>query len=179
MEVLAVLVEQRGQLVSREHIVERIWGKGAFLDTDNSINGAIRKVRQVLKDDPEQPRFIQTVTGRGYRFIAPVTDPDVQRSLAAPKPLPPLPEASTDKPKPWHWPIRLGISIVLIAALGSYFQWSGSRVRPSARSGRLMLAVLPFENLTGDAAQDYFSDVMTEEMITQLGGLDPARLGVI
>ncbi len=63
MEILAVLVEQRGQLVSREHIVERIWGKDVFLDTDNSINGAIRKVRQALRDNPEEPRFIQTVTG--------------------------------------------------------------------------------------------------------------------
>jgi len=75
MEILAVLVEQRGQLVSREHIVERIWGKDVFLDTDNSINGAIRKVRQALRDNPEEPRFIQTVTGRGYRFIAPISDP--------------------------------------------------------------------------------------------------------
>jgi len=74
MEVLLCLVQQRGELVTREQIVEKIWGKDVFLDTDNSINGAIRKVRQVLKDDPEQPRFIQTITGKGYRFIAPVVD---------------------------------------------------------------------------------------------------------
>jgi DNA-binding winged helix-turn-helix (wHTH) protein len=74
MELLLLLVEQKGQLVSREQIVERIWGKAVFLDTDNSINGAIRKIRQVLKDDPEQPRFLQTITGRGYRFIAPVVE---------------------------------------------------------------------------------------------------------
>src|SRR5580700_11297038 len=74
LEVLLLLVERRGQLVNREQIVERVWGKGVFLDTDNSINGAIRKIRQVLKDDPEQPRFVQTVTGRGYRFIAPVLE---------------------------------------------------------------------------------------------------------
>src|SRR5262245_51488862 len=74
MELLLLLVEQRGQLVTREQIVERIWGKDVFLDADTSINSAIRKIRQVLKDDPEQPRFIQTVTGRGYRFIAPVAD---------------------------------------------------------------------------------------------------------
>jgi DNA-binding winged helix-turn-helix (wHTH) protein len=69
MEILLFLM-QRGQLVSREQIVDRIWGKGVFLDTDNSINSAIRKIRQVLRDGPEQPRFIQTITGRGYRFIA-------------------------------------------------------------------------------------------------------------
>ena len=69
MEVLFLLVERRGQLVTREEIIEKLWGKDVFLDTDNAINTAIRKIRQVLKDDPEQPRFIQTVTGRGYRFI--------------------------------------------------------------------------------------------------------------
>jgi serine/threonine protein kinase/tetratricopeptide (TPR) repeat protein len=86
MELLLLLVEQRGQLVSREQIVERIWGKDVFLDTDNSINAAIRKIRQVLKDDPEQPRFVQTLTGRGYRFIAPVDDvgPSAVPSAEAP-----------------------------------------------------------------------------------------------
>src|SRR5947199_6033369 len=68
--ILALLIEQGGDLVSRQQIVERVWGKGVFLDTDNSINGAIRKIRQALDDDPENPRFIQTITGRGYRFIA-------------------------------------------------------------------------------------------------------------
>jgi eukaryotic-like serine/threonine-protein kinase len=75
MEILLFLVEQRGQLVSREKIVERVWGKEVFLDTDNSINGAIRKIRQVLNDDPEAPRFIQTVTGKGYRFVASIAAP--------------------------------------------------------------------------------------------------------
>ncbi len=69
-----LLVERRGELVTREQIVERIWGKGVFLDTDNSINGAISKIRQVLRDSAEQPRFVQTVTGQGYRFIAPATE---------------------------------------------------------------------------------------------------------
>jgi DNA-binding winged helix-turn-helix (wHTH) protein len=68
------LVEKRGQLVTRDQIIERIWGKDVFLDTDNSINAAIRKIRQVLKDNPEQPRFVQTITGRGYRFIAPAVE---------------------------------------------------------------------------------------------------------
>src|ERR1700683_1705404 len=72
LEVLSLLLAHRGEIVSRDEIVDRVWGKDVFLDTDNSIRGAIRKIRQVLKDDPEAPSFIQTVTGRGYRFIAPV-----------------------------------------------------------------------------------------------------------
>ncbi len=75
MDVLIFLIERRGQLVTREQIAEHIWGKDTHLDTDNSINAAIRKIRQVLNDEPEAPRFIQTVTGRGYRFLAPVTEP--------------------------------------------------------------------------------------------------------
>ncbi len=73
MEILSLLIDRKGQLVARDEIIEKIWGKDVFLDTDNSINSAIRKIRQVLKDDPENPLFIQTVTGKGYRFIATVT----------------------------------------------------------------------------------------------------------
>ena len=60
MELLLLLLERRGQLVTREQIVDRIWGKDVFVDTDNSINAAVRKIRQVLQDDPEQPRYVQT-----------------------------------------------------------------------------------------------------------------------
>ena len=86
LEILILLLERRGEIVSRDEIVARIWGNDVFLDTDNSIRGAIRKVRQVLKDDPETPRFIQTVTGRGYRFIAPVVLSEEGHSVDAPKP---------------------------------------------------------------------------------------------
>ena len=72
MEVLLLLVERRNEVVSRKAIVARVWGEDAFLDTDNSINSAIRKIRHVLRDNSEQPRYIQTVTGQGYRFIAPI-----------------------------------------------------------------------------------------------------------
>src|SRR5215471_8099094 len=76
LELLFLLVEHNGEIVSREQIVSRIWGQGVFLDTDNSIRGAVRKLRQVLKDDADMPRFIQTVTGQGYRFIAPIVGPE-------------------------------------------------------------------------------------------------------
>ena len=74
MELLLLLVERHGELVTRGEIVERIWGNDVFLDTDNSINAAIRKLRQVLDDDSEQPRFVHTVTGKGYRFVASVKE---------------------------------------------------------------------------------------------------------
>jgi len=73
MELLTLLADSNGRLVSRDEIVEKIWGKDVFVDTEHGINTAIRKIRQVLGDDPEEPRFVQTVTGKGYRFIAPAT----------------------------------------------------------------------------------------------------------
>src|SRR6516225_4292624 len=84
LEILFLLVERPGEIVTREEIVARVWGNDVFLDTDNSIRGAIRKIRQVLRDDPETPRFIQTVTGRGYRFIAPVISSEEGHSSGAP-----------------------------------------------------------------------------------------------
>ncbi|HWX56365.1 MAG TPA: winged helix-turn-helix domain-containing protein [Verrucomicrobiae bacterium] len=181
-EMLRLLIEQKEQLVSRDQIIERIWGKDVFLDTDNSINAAIRKIRQVLKDDPAKPRFVQTITGRGYRFIAQVVDvkvPSVKDDIPQPAV---AGEDFSDSRLSWlwlrRWPVLLGISIVLLP-LSAYFQWPGFRPRYQPSSARLMLAVLPFANLTGDAGQDYFSDGLTEEMIAQLGHLDSAHLGVI
>src|SRR5262249_9198218 len=85
IEALAVLIEHHGELVTRDQLVEKIWGKDVFLDADNSLNIAIRKLRLALNDDPELPRFIQTVTGQGYRFIAPVDDSNVSEKSAAPR----------------------------------------------------------------------------------------------
>src|SRR6516225_2282221 len=105
MEVLFLLVERRGQLVTREQIIEKLWGKDAFLDTDNAINTAIRKIRQALKDDPEEPRFVHTVTGRGYRFIAQVAEvglPKVVEATAVQQRSVPSDETLTVVPKRWR-----------------------------------------------------------------------------
>ena len=83
MDLLVLLVERRGQLVTRDQIIERIWGKDVFLDTENGINAAIRKIRQVLKDDAERPRFVATITGKGYRFVARVEEHNPARERPA------------------------------------------------------------------------------------------------
>ena len=75
LELLLLLADRAGDIVTREEIAERLWGKGVQLDTENAINTAIRKIRLALGDDPAQPRFVQTVTGKGYRFIARIADP--------------------------------------------------------------------------------------------------------
>jgi TolB-like protein len=134
MDLLCLLAANAGQLVSRDLIIEKLWGKEVFLDTSNSINTAIRKIRQTLRDDPQNPRFVQTVPGKGYRFVAAVTGGGV----------------------------------------------TGEGMKPSNDAARpAMLAVLPFENLSNDVEQEYFSDGLTEETIAHLGQLDPQSMGVI
>ena len=188
MEVLEFLVQQRGVVVTREQLVDRIWGKDVYLDTDNSINGAIRKIRQVLKDDPQEPRFIQTISGKGYRFIAPVVAPfivpaggsDTESETVTEMPQPVVREGLATR---FSRRSVLGISILaailLIATWSACVRWFQPQARIPQPGGRAMLAVLPFENLTGDAGEDYFSDGMTDEMITQLGSSDPQHMGVI
>src|ERR1700733_7973959 len=75
LEVLFILADRRGQLVTREEILERVWGKGVFLDTDNAINTAVRKIRHALHDDADSPRFVATVSAKGYRFVAEIRAP--------------------------------------------------------------------------------------------------------
>src|SRR5580692_6683072 len=196
-EVLLLLIEKNGQIVTRDEMIQKIWGDGVFFDTDNSINVAIRKVRHALRDDPENPQFIQTVTGYGYRFIAtvPFESPDPIAAPAAPI----LPEpasnvteitglaeeedelsAETLPRRSLFWRVAglAALAGLMVAALAVYLQ---SHKTPTAAvpGGRSMLAVLPFDNFTGDAAQEYFSDGLTEEMISQLGNIDPSHIGVI
>jgi len=193
MELLLLLVESRGQLVTREQIIERIWGKDVFLDADTSINSAIRKIRQVLKDDPEQPKFIQTVTGRGYRFIGGVTDV-VPLSLAPPGQAPLGPnqglQAAGDLASPaetitqvrrlalrFHGrPARVAVAAVaLLLFLGAIGYWSSQRrslLRPQFKT----IAVLPLQNYSGDPQQEYFVDGMTDSVIADLGKIKDLRV---
>ncbi len=170
MEILLLLVERRGELVTRDDIAERVWGRDADVDLDNSINGAIRKIRQALRDDVERPQCLETVTGRGYRFIAPVRGAEPVSAESA------APGSPSSRRRSAAW-IAAGV-LVLAAVIAGVVLWGRA---PGARplDGRVMLAVLPFRNLTGDPQQEYFSDGFTEELIARLGTAEPGRLGVL
>ena len=157
MEVLFLLVERRGQLVTREEIIEKLWGKDVFLDTDNAINTAIRKIRQVLKDDPEQPRFVQTVTGRGYRFIAQVSEDGtpqiaeaktVEASPAQQKPFPNV-EAPNGIGKRWRV-IVPSIVAGLVLSVGGYIYLH----RPPKLTDKDTIVLADFANSTDDPVFD-------------------------
>lgn len=207
MELLLLLVSRHGELVSREEIVDKLWGREIFIDTNTAINVAIRKIRQVLGDNLESPRYILTVPAKGYRFIGEISSqslpsphgPDVQQPLvgenaiegmqaAAEAPSGPT-GSETAQAKPAHDSggqvsrsqfgsvtrlVGIAASVVLLAVVAAFV-----RSRYAATSGKLMFVVLPFENLTGDTSQEYIADGMTEEMITQMGVLDPGHIGVI
>jgi TolB-like protein/DNA-binding winged helix-turn-helix (wHTH) protein/Tfp pilus assembly protein PilF len=192
LDILFLLVERRGQLVTREDIIAKIWGKDVFLDTDSSINGAIRKIRQALKDDPENPVFVQTVTGKGYRFIAAVTvtEAPIQetggKKVESSNPVvPPVPTALPTRSErrfswtSWPWVVALATFVVVAVLAAVIYQLRRVSSRSAGPQGRVMLAVLPFANLSNDPEQEYFSDGLTEETITDLGELNPDRLGVI
>jgi DNA-binding winged helix-turn-helix (wHTH) protein/Flp pilus assembly protein TadD len=168
LEVLLFLVERRGQLVTREQIVERIWGKGVFLDTDNSINGAIRKIRQVLKDDPEQPRFVQTVTGRGYRFIAPVVE---QMPAASPSPAPLIEVPPPAARRTWNW-VVLGSTIVLLLLVLSAVLIQNHASPKLTEKDTIVLA--DFTNKTDDPVFDDALKQAVSVVLTQSPFLDVA-----
>jgi TolB-like protein/DNA-binding winged helix-turn-helix (wHTH) protein/Tfp pilus assembly protein PilF len=173
LQLLFLLAENRDRLVTREEILLAIWGKDVFVDADNSINTAVRKARQALKDDPENPRFLRTIPGKGYRFSALVTSSappppvaaDLQIGQASRKHLP-------------KWPVLAALVLVALITTGLIVR-SRLTKPPKAIPKKAMLVVLPFLNLSADQREDYFADGMTEEMITQLGSLDPQHLGVI
>jgi TolB-like protein/DNA-binding winged helix-turn-helix (wHTH) protein len=181
MELLILLATRDGNLVTRHEIIERLWGKDVFVDTEHGINTAIRKLRLVLRDDPEKPRFVQTVTGKGYRFVAekrngnrPVLElPKVE--VASPVHAPDL---SSFPSKKSQNALPVALACILMLGILAYLGWRV--LHPlGTPSEHIMLAVLPFQNLSGDPGQEYFSDGLTEEIITQLGSLSPERLGVI
>jgi TolB-like protein/DNA-binding winged helix-turn-helix (wHTH) protein len=199
MELLILLVTKDGRLVTRQEIIEHVWGKEIFVDTEHGINTAIGKIRNVLRDDPGQPRFIQTVSRKGYRFVAPINvipQEGGNGNQGATDLLPPnITQTQTDLLVPISLPqshhrvsgLLRKAALVLVGAIGVVAVLGGLNVRgvrqrlfahtphqggPQIRS----LAVLPIENLSGDLSQDFLADGVTEELITELGKSSALRV---
>jgi eukaryotic-like serine/threonine-protein kinase len=152
MEVLFLLVQRRGQLVTRGEIIEKLWGKNVFLDTDNAINTAIRKIRQVLKDDPEQPRFVQTVTGKGYRFIGRISEVGGLPALevrAAHEQSVPSAGATAGIERRWRVIVPAAVAVLLLS-VGGYLYFH----RAPKLTDKDTIVLADFTNTTGDSVFD-------------------------
>ena len=178
MDLLLLLVERRNNLVSRAEIVDRLWGKDVFIDVETGVHTAVRKIRQALRDSAEDPAFVETVPGRGYRFIAPVEvvgkSPEAERSPSQPLAVATAPQITTaSKVKVRRrWPLLVAVfGLVLLAGVAFWPQ-----LVPGASSPRLTLAVLPFENIGHDPEREYLADGLTEETSASLAHVDPAHL---
>lgn len=202
LRLLAALAEQHGQVVTREELKKRLWPEDTFVDFETGLNTAVSKVRDALSDNSEKPRYIETLPRRGYRFLIPVERVSTGNRAAAPPPISPAVSAksaiSTQAPTA-QLPASVGdraaaartfekvrfalegIALVMACIAIGLMLHSAVKERPAPApsTGRVMLVVLPFENLTGDAGQDYVSDGFTEEMIAQLGAMNHDQMGVI
>ncbi|MET0232286.1 MAG: winged helix-turn-helix domain-containing protein, partial [Rhodanobacteraceae bacterium] len=160
--VLAMLLQNPGALVTRETLRRELWPQ-AIVDFDHGVNKAISKIRDALGDSPENPRFVETIPGRGYRFLADVKP--IEAPAAAPEADAPV--AAPAGARRMRTILAVGL-VALAIAIAVAFGLQTPRNVP-ATSGTQSLAVLPFENLTHDPAQEYFADGMTDELITSLG----------
>jgi TolB-like protein/DNA-binding winged helix-turn-helix (wHTH) protein/Flp pilus assembly protein TadD len=200
MDLLIMLVENRRQLLSRSDIVERLWGKDVFVDVETGVNTAISKVRQALHDSPEAPAFVETVPGKGYRFIAAVevvpAAPDAALPATQPEP-PPVPgrepevkgeksevrgqksDVGTTRLQTSYFrlsrvPLASGLAVIALALGFGAWRWLGG----AAPASRVSLAVLPFENIGSDPEREYLAAGLTEETGASLAQIDPERLSV-
>ena len=193
MKLLEALLERPGEVVTREDLRGRIWPEETFGDFDQALNIAVGKLRNALGDSAENPRFIETLPKRGYRFIAEVSVvdaevPNKKPEVAAGEPLvtevASKNEEEKDKarslgtpPLETKSPAKARVMAVLVVALilvALALWWFHPYGRPP--SGIRSLAVLPLDNLSGDASQDYFADGMTDELITDLAQISALRV---
>jgi TolB-like protein/DNA-binding winged helix-turn-helix (wHTH) protein len=161
-KILILLVEHAGEVITRAELAEQVWGEDTFVNFDQGLNFAIRQIRAALGDDSETPRFIETLPKRGYRFIAAI-DKEEPAAVVAP-----FVAQASPPPRKNTWRIPLVATAIGVIGLGLLFGWSQFRTRGPGDHQIRSLAVLPLHNLSRDPEQEYFSDGMTDELITEL-----------
>jgi TolB-like protein/DNA-binding winged helix-turn-helix (wHTH) protein/Tfp pilus assembly protein PilF len=183
-QLLTMLLERPGELVTREEICQKLWSTDTFVDFDHSLGTAINKIREVLNDSAGEPCYVETLPRRGYRFIAQVTsvDPEPAPESPEPAPLPPTEPLVASAPKTRLLSLAVGACfaiVVLLAVTGASFRgW-----RPRSTSAETIqpptvksIAVLPLLNLSNDSEQQFFADGMTDELITNLARISSLRV---
>jgi TolB-like protein/DNA-binding winged helix-turn-helix (wHTH) protein/Tfp pilus assembly protein PilF len=185
-QLLVTLIEHAGEVVTREDLQKKLWTADTFVNFDHGLNKAINKIREALGDSAESPRFVETVSRRGYRFLADVREagpPIARRADPTTESRPPtealllpdLPGKNTlSKPRPLSW-VWKALTLMLVVMAASGATWKAYSWKHPALVIR-SLAVLPLESLSSDASQDYFADGMTDELISDLGQISALRV---
>lgn len=156
--LLVLLLQRAGQVVSREELRAQLWPQDTFVEFDNSLNVAVRKLRDALRDDADTPRFVETLPKRGFRFLAPVTSPPAAQATEQTPIPPPAPQASV----PSSLPVSQAVAAPPAAAT------------PATRQPAIV--VLPFANLSSDEDTEFFADGVTEEIINALAQIQDLRV---
>jgi len=175
LQLLAALLNGAGDVVTREELRRQIWAADTFVDFDHSLHNAIARLREVLGDSAEMPRYIETLPRRGYRFIAPVeTVAAVSPSPAAHPEVPRRASAESKRPPS---EAMLAGGILLVFVIGTAFWLARTMPRHTSAAPRLdSIAVLPLDNLSGDPSEEFFADGMTDQLITDLAGIGSLRV---
>jgi TolB-like protein/DNA-binding winged helix-turn-helix (wHTH) protein/Tfp pilus assembly protein PilF len=186
-QVLSILLEHPGAVVTREELQKKLWPADTFVDFDHGLNKAISKIREALNDSAENPRFIETLARRGYRFLAEVRVPDaavvrtaklgaqLRAETEPPDQAAYLGQESATPGRPsasYKWKVSVSVLVLFLVSLSSWKLYSWYHPSLIVRS----LAVLPLESLSSDASQDYFADGMTDELISDLGQISALRV---
>ncbi len=181
IEVLTSLLERPGEPVMREELQRRLWPADTYVDFEHSLNAAMKRLRAALGDSADAPRFIETLAGRGYRFIAPVSQPAEEAPQVPPpaddgKPQPePEAKAAGRRPRGWWMAAAVGLAVVVLLAVN--FARLREMVRGRTSPGPIRsLVVLPLANLSGDPDQDYFVEGMTDALRQHLEGVGSLRV---
>jgi TolB-like protein/DNA-binding winged helix-turn-helix (wHTH) protein len=177
LQILLLLIERAGETVKREEVRRRLWPADTFVDFDAGLNSAIKKLRDTLGDPAEGPRFIETVPRRGYRFICPVERTDV-RDGGEVAPRDPLSVGRRLRRRAFQT-AALAALLAIAAWLSSGHAWEQLSARLGLAAGPrriTSIAVLPFENLSGNREQDYFADGMTEAVTNNVAQFKALRV---
>jgi TolB-like protein/DNA-binding winged helix-turn-helix (wHTH) protein/Tfp pilus assembly protein PilF len=192
-KVLAILASRPGEAVTREEIQREVWGSETFVDFDRGLNVCIQQIRAMLGDDPDAPRYIETLPKRGYRFLVPVGQvefiagssppaaPSVEQPQQVPVSVSPATDASPQRlgaPRKFG---RAGVTALLLLGIGAllvylYNAVPGGRTSHGIAKPIRSLAVLPLDNFSGDPEQQYFADGMTEAITAELGQIRGLRV---
>ena len=188
LQVLAILVERSGEVVTREELHSKLWSADTFVDFDHGLNNAVARIREVLDDSAEAPRYVETIPRRGYRFIAPLTDllpatlppstaelrvgsaHEITRPASGPSVL-----ATEKRFRSTHLMLLGGAAVMVLFTFASAL-YRSSQVNGTSKPAIKSLAVLPLKNLSGDQTQEYLADGMTEALIGRLSMIRGLRV---